>query len=158
MTKFFLTFLFIFNNIAFSQTSDEQFNTFFQNFKDAVKNEKVTEIAEFINFPFHSFWGNGENWITKESFLANAKYHTVIPKFVILSKAEFNKETRVIDQGSTIDVNFRFDNSSYIISYFDVSEEEGDQAEYCFTLQNGEYRYSKMINSAMYGPPYELDK
>ena len=76
-------------------------------------------------------------------------------QFEILSKAEFNKETRVIDQGSTIDFHFRFDNGSYIFSYFDVSEEEGDQAEYYFTLHNGEYRYSKMINSAMYGPPYE---
>lgn len=158
MIKYLIILMLFCTSSVFTQTSDEQFNTFFQNFKDAVKNEKVTEIAEFINFPFHSFWGNGENWITKESFLANAKYHTVIPQFNILSKAKFNKQTTITDQGMKFDVNFSLENGTYVISYLVVSEEEGDDAQYCFTIENGDYKYSKMINSPMNGPPYESSK
>lgn len=40
----------------FSQTNDEQFNSFFQQFKSAVKNNNVAEIAGLTNFPLY---GNG---------------------------------------------------------------------------------------------------
>ncbi len=158
MKKIILLILIFLVQLSFSQTSDNQFNSFFENFLKAVKNENVTEIAEFINFPFHSYWGNGEFWITKESFLANKKYHTVIPQFNILSKAEFDKQKTITDQGMKIDVKFSLENGLYIISYLVVSEEEGDDGVYCFTIENGEYKYSKMINSPMNGPPYDYNR
>lgn len=146
MIKILICSAIILSSRIFAQTNDEQFNSFFQNFKNAVNNNNVTEIAELTNFPFIWSWqGFNENPISKDSFMTAPQF----PDYNLLSKAKLNKSVTIKQRKSEKEtVNFIFKDDFYIISFdfYSNIDEAGGYSEYYFGLINGEYKYIKVIS------------
>jgi hypothetical protein len=138
-----------------AQTDNETFNLFFSEFISVSKSNNVAQVAPFMNFPFISDWGAGADKISKTDFLFNSKYQSLIPYADILEKCEFNKKKTKTINGSKYVLDFKAVNGDFIISYIDISEEEGDTGEYHFSIFDGEFKYYKLVSSALNGPPYE---
>lgn len=154
MIKYITVLIFVFFCSAHSQTNDEQFNTFINSFKEKIQKNIISETADYLNFPFVSSWGTGEDNITRDSFQENKKYHSVIPGYSILSNAEFDKEKTK----NGLLIKFYTSGDDYVISYLDISEEEGSDGEFHFKKIDGEYKYYKLVSSALNGPPYDPSK
>lgn len=131
-----------------SQTNDEQFNTFFKSFKNAVKNNNNPEVAELTNFPFKWVWVATENPVSKDSFISNTNV-PYIPSHEILSKAKFNESVTLSkDKFEEEGVNFTYSEGFYIIAWglWNSDENYGSYSEYYFGLIDGEYKYIKCIS------------
>ena len=135
-------------NKSFTQTNDEQFNTFFQKFKNAVKNNNIYEVTELTNFPFIWAWGAVENQVSKDSFISNTNI-PYIPGYDILTKAKFNETITISeDKYEEETVDFEYTEGYYIISWglWNSNENYGGYGEYYFGLINDEYKYIKQLS------------
>jgi hypothetical protein len=132
---------------VFTQTNDEQFNSFFQQFKSAVKDNNAAEIAGLTNFPFIWEWGSGQTnkHLSKEEFIVEP----YLPDYKILAKAKFNETVTLSkDKYEEEGVSFSYSEGYYIIAWglYNTDENYGSYSEYYFGIIHNEYNYIKCIS------------
>jgi len=146
MKKIIICISILFAGNIFSQTNDMEFNSFFQKFRNAVKDDDITEIAELTNFPFIFKWVASEIEISRDEFISNTNRPLLIGYDALL-KAKFRKTVTISkSQYEEETVYFTFEDGYYIISYgFENTDENwGTYSDCYFGLINGEYKYIKI--------------
>jgi len=144
----FSIFLLILISTLFSQTNDEEFNSFWKKFKKAVTKNEKEATANLTNFPFIKAWlmvSESSNKYDRQSFITD--FDAIFPDKEIFTKVKYNKDITYKKKGETINLNlWKDENGDFILNYTITFEEAGlAYFDYTFTKINGEYKLTQLI-------------
>lgn len=133
--------------VLFAQSAISQdFESYWKQFKSAVKSDDINTVCDLTNFPFEYGWLNPNERLSKNMFIEK----NCIPSVKIVNMAKFKQEvkTKKDKDGFVKTVAFGKDGYDYVLSFTEWNEDEGygSWSDYYFKIINGVYTYYKLVN------------
>lgn len=144
-----IIFFMIFVSSVNAQTDDNDFNTFWSQFTNAILSDDAEITADLTNFPYFVYGYIQNNNDTMEynrsGFIANFKAMLLLKDYI--EKAKYNQEVTVKGEDITVVLKlWQDDNKDYILSItYDFVEIGMGYSDYTFSKINGEYKLKQLI-------------